>query len=175
MTQQPVRQTSYDTESQGASARGRRAPSRSDQLWPTFSGLLGALGLSLLYLGIVSLAESWAHALTLFQEDAPFVIPIILGFGVQIGLLTYIKRGQHLRVGARGAGALTGTGGGTSTLAMVACCAHHVTDVLPLAGLSGAAIFLAQYKVPFMVIGLVSSAASITVLLTKIRKSTTRV
>ncbi len=47
-----------------------------------------------------------------------------------------------------------GAGGTTSTLAMVACCAHHVTDVLPILGLTAAATFLAQYRTAFMIVGL---------------------
>ena len=47
-----------------------------------------------------------------------------------------------------------GTSGGTSVTAMVACCLHHVTDVLPILGLSAAATFLTRYQRPFMLIGL---------------------
>ncbi len=56
--------------------------------WPLVAGVLGALALTALYLGIVTLAESWQHARDLIREDAPFVVPIILGFGVQVGLFT---------------------------------------------------------------------------------------
>jgi len=49
---------------------------------------------------------------------------------------------------------LTGASGTTSTIAMVACCAHHVTDVLPILGLTAATAFLAEYRLAFMVIGL---------------------
>lgn len=41
-----------------------------------------------------------------------------------------------------------------STVAMVACCAHHVTDVLPILGLTAAATFLADYRIAFMLVGL---------------------
>jgi hypothetical protein len=54
---------------------------------------------------------------------------------------------------------------------MLACCVHHVADVLPLLGLSGAAVFLAQYKVPFMLLGLLSNAIGIVVLVVTIRKA----
>jgi hypothetical protein len=37
---------------------------------------------------------------------------------------------------------------------MVACCAHHVTDVLPILGLTAAAAFLAEYRQAFMLLGL---------------------
>jgi hypothetical protein len=139
--------------------------------WPLASGLLGAMGLAALYLGIVALAESWIHALDLFREDAPFVVPIILGFGVQVGLFVHLRQRVRLAAGGRAAGALAGTSASTSTLGMVACCAHHLTDVLPLVGLSGATVFLAQHKVLFMAAGLLSNAIGIGVLLMTIRKA----
>ncbi|MFQ5344143.1 MAG: hypothetical protein ACE5F6_21585 [Anaerolineae bacterium] len=138
--------------------------------WPIAGGLLGALALTALYLGLVTLAESWTHALDLVREDAPFVVPIILGFGIQVGLFVYMKRGLHLPDSTRTAGALTGAGTGTSTLAMVACCAHHVTDVLPLVGLSAAAVFLAEYKVWFMAVGLVTNLIGIAFMLRLLRR-----
>jgi hypothetical protein len=134
-------------------------------------GFLGAVGLAALYLGIVALAESWAHAWDLFREDETFVVPIVLGFGIQVGLYTHLKGVLRPANGTGATGALTGTSGGASTLGMLACCAHHVTDVLPLLGLSGAAVFLAQYKVPFMVLGLLSNAIGIVVLVLTIRKA----
>ncbi len=151
-------------------ARGRKAFSFHLR-WPLAFGLLGTLGLAALYLGIVALAESWAHAWDLFREDAPFVVPIVLGFGIQVGLFTHLKRVLRPANGTGPTGALTGTSGGASTLSMLACCAHHVTDVLPLLGLSGAAVFLAQYKVPFMIVGLLSNAIGIGVLVITIRKA----
>ncbi|MBW6475149.1 MAG: hypothetical protein K0B14_18625, partial [Anaerolineaceae bacterium] len=51
-------------------------------------------------------------------------------------------------------GASMGASGTTSTVAMVACCVHHVTDVLPILGLTVAATFLAKYRLLFMGIGL---------------------
>jgi hypothetical protein len=138
--------------------------------WPLGAGLLGALGLTALYLGIVTLAESSAHALDLFREDAPYVVPIILGFGAQVGLFTHLKLGLHLPDGARTAGALTGASGGTSTVAMVACCAHHLTDVLPIIGLSAAATFLAEYKFWFMAVGLAMNFVGIAVMLRLLRR-----
>ncbi len=143
---------------------------RSARPLPLVAGLLGALGLTALYLGIVTLAESSAHALDLFQEDALFVVPIILGFGTQVGLFTHLNLGLHLPDGARTAGALTGATGGTSTVAMVACCAHHLTDVLPIIGLSAAAAFLAEYKFWFMAFGLTMNLIGIVVMLRLLRR-----
>ncbi len=60
--------------------------------WPTAGALLGVTGMAGLYLTIVTVAESWAHALDLFRRDARFVAPILLGFGLQIGLLIWLRR-----------------------------------------------------------------------------------
>jgi len=52
---------------------------------------------------------------------------------------------------------------------MVACCAHHLADVLPLLGLSAAASFLATYKIPFMLLGLTMNLIGIVLILRRIR------
>lgn len=135
-------------------------------LLPVGVGLLGALFLTGLYFGIVSWAESPEHALEFFWQDRWIVIPIILGFGVQVALYTILKRRLFIPVASVGpSGMLTGAGGTTSTIAMVACCAHHVADVLPILGLTAAATFLAQYRTAFMLVGLGTSIVGIAVML----------
>ncbi len=136
---------------------------------PIFAGVLGALFLGSVYLSIVTLAQGWNHAVELFWQDKLLVAPIIVGFGTQIGLYTFLRVGLHTTT--RGAGAMAGAGGGTSTAAMVACCAHHVTDTLgvPLVGLSAATTFLANYKVPFMLLGLAMNLVGIVIALSNIK------
>lgn len=135
-------------------------------LWPLGAGLMGALMLTGLYFGIVSWAESPVHALDLFWEDRWIVIPIIVGFGVQAALYIILKKRLFVPVAHPGpSGALTGAGGTTSTLAMIACCAHHVADVLPILGLTAAATFLADYQTLFMLVGLGTTLIGIAVML----------
>src|SRR3990172_1702859 len=132
---------------------------------PFEGGRPAALLLTGLYFGIVSLAESPSHALELFWEDRAIVLPIILGFGVQVALYTILKKRLFVPVAHTGpSGALTGAGGGMSAAAMVACCAHHVADVLPLVGLTAAATFLAEYRIPFMLVGLGTTISGILVM-----------
>lgn len=126
------------------------------------------------YLGIVSLAESPAHALDLFWEDKAFVIPIMLGFGTQVGLYTLLKKRLYIPMRVPAGGATTAAGGGMSAVAMVACCAHHVADVLPLVGLTAAATFLANWKIPFMIVGLLTNLIGIVVMLRIINKERKR-
>jgi hypothetical protein len=130
---------------------------------PFSAGLLGSILLTAIYFGIVSWAESPAHAVEFFWQDRWIILPIIIGFGVQAALYTILKLRLFLPVLKMGADGLTsfpatgasmGASGTTSSVAMVACCAHHVTDVLPILGLTAAATFLAKYRILFMGVGL---------------------
>ena len=135
-------------------------------LLPLTTGLVGALFLTGLYFGIVSWAESPQHAVELFWDDRWIVLPIILGFGVQVGLYTILKMRLFVPVATIGpSGPMMGAGGTTSTIAMVACCAHHVADVLPILGLTAAATFLAQYRIAFMLVGLGTTLLGIVIML----------
>jgi hypothetical protein len=134
-------------------------------LLPALTGVVGASLLTGLYFAIVSLAESPSHAVQLFWEDRAIVLPIILGFGVQVALYTVLKKRLFVPVAEMGpSGALTGASGGMSAAAMVACCAHHAADVLPLVGLTAAATLLAEYRIPFMLVGLGTTIAGIAVM-----------
>ena len=53
---------------------------------------------------------------------------------------------------------------------MVACCAHHLSDILPLLGLSGMAIFLVRYQLFFIIIGVLSNVVGITIMLETIQR-----
>jgi len=140
--------------------------SRKRILWPAGAGLAGAAFLAGIYFGIVSWAESPQHAAELFWQDRFIVIPIILGFGVQAALYTVLKKRLFVPAASTGpSGKLMGTGGTASTVAMVACCAHHVTDVLPILGLTAAAAFLAEYRTTFMLVGLSTTLLGIGVML----------
>ncbi|NOH04987.1 MAG: hypothetical protein HND47_24935 [Chloroflexi bacterium] len=92
--------------------------------------------------------------------------PIILGFGIQAALYSILRFRLFIPVTSTGhAGSMIGASGGTSATAMVACCIHHVTDVLPILGLSAAASFLTRYQRPFMLIGLAMNLIGIGVML----------
>jgi hypothetical protein len=56
-----------------------------------------------------------------------------------------------------------GTGAGASTAGMVACCAHHLADLVPFIGATGLAAFLTGYRVPFMLIGIGINALGVTI------------
>ena len=64
-----------------------------------------------------------------------------------------------------------GASGGTSATAMVACCLHHVTNVLPILGISAATAFLARYQRPFMQLGLAMNLVGILVMLVTLQRA----
>lgn len=132
---------------------------------PVLIGLCATLGLLLFYLGIITLAQGWSHAIAQLSEDRWFVGTIIIGFGTQMGLYSVLRR-RHRRATA---GAMTASTG-TSTIAMLACCAHHLTDVVAVLGLSGAAVFLNMYKTPLLWVGILMNLGGIAYLLWKLRQ-----
>ncbi len=134
---------------------------------PLAIGLLSAALLVAGYSLIIGLSSrSWPHLLTQWRTDAGFIVLVAAGFGVQMGLY------QHVRRVVRGDGraAVMAAGGtATSTTAMVACCLHHLADVVPFLGLSGAAVFLTQYKVPLILLSLAANGVGIALMLRTLR------
>lgn len=144
---------------------GTEASSGPRLLRPVVFGTLAALALVVFYMGIITLAQGWGHAVEQLGDDLPFVGAIVAGFGTQVGLFTYL-RGMHTHAAAGGVAASTGT----SSAAMLACCAHHLADVLPVLGLSGAAVFLNAYKTPLLWVGIIMNLAGIIYLARKIHQ-----
>ena len=133
---------------------------------PFASFLLGSAFIAAFYFGILTWAQGWDYASSQFARDRAYVLPIVIGFGVQAALFSILRFRLFIPVTSTGhTGAIMGTSGGTSATAMVACCIHHVTDVLPILGLSAAASFLTRYQRPFMLIGLAMNFIGIGVMI----------
>ena len=144
----------------------RRNPLRRVLDKPLVIGPLAALALLGLYLGLITLAQGWDHAVEQFDSDLWFVLALAAGFGIQVGLFTQLRAVQaRMAAGSLGMAASTGT----STAAMLACCAHHLSDVLPILGVSGAAVFLSAYQTPLLWLGLAMNLAGITYLVWQLR------
>jgi hypothetical protein len=157
--------------SERATLPHHRAPAALGPYWrPVAYGVLAALALLAFYLGIITLAQGWAHAVAQLLEDRWFVGAISAGFGTQLGLFTYLQS-LHARAASAGAVTTTATSTATSAAAMLACCAHHVTDILPIVGLSGAAIFLDAYKTPLLWLGIAMNLFGIAYLLRRIAQA----
>ncbi len=136
---------------------------------PVIFGFLASSLLVAFYAGLVTAAQGFEHAAELLLEDWYFVLPIVVGFGVQVGLFVHLRRSSHQQ-STRSAKTLTGVGTGTSSVSMVACCAHHLTDILPLIGISGAALFLNDYRQPLMLLGIATNLVGIILMVRMIRR-----
>ena len=135
-------------------------------LIPLGAFVLGSSLIAAIYFGILAWAQGWESALSIFLPNRWYVIPIWVSFGIQASLYSILRFRLFIPTTSKApTGALMGTSGGTSVTAMVACCLHHVTDVLPILGLSAAATFLTRYQRPFMLAGLGMNIIGIIVML----------
>lgn len=117
---------------------------RTSVYWGVFSGI----GMLLFYLGIMMLSMPRAEDVWLnFVSVWYYILAIIIGFGVQAGIWVYMKNWMR-SVSSLLPAANTVTSGG----AMVACCAHHLIDVFPVFGLSGASLFFTRNQKPLLVL-----------------------
>lgn len=131
---------------------------------PVTTGFLGSLGLTIFYIFILSISNSFDHAVAEFQRFWYLITPLVLLFGFQIGLFAYMAKRA---TAGKGSLALTG---GISGGAMVACCLHHLFEILPLIGLTGTALLLADYQASFLSIGIISGISGILWMLKNMQK-----
>ncbi len=131
------------------------------------AAILSAASLLGVYLGLITWAQGSEHAFDQLRTDFWFIAPISAGFGLQVGLFLWLRRlHAHSASGAALAAGSTGVSAG----AMLACCAHHLTDVLPLLGASGLALFLNDTKTPIAWSGIALNALGIGYMLFRIRQ-----
>ncbi|MDH4216628.1 MAG: YHS domain-containing protein [Gallionella sp.] len=114
--------------------------------------------LLVIYFGVVSLISGVGFAFEQFTTFWYFIVLLALGFGIQIGLYTYLKNlaGQH---GA--SGKMVAVSGTTSTAAMVSCCAHYLVNILPVLGVTGILTVVAEYQIELFWVGLAFNVAGI--------------
>jgi hypothetical protein len=124
------------------------------------AGLIAGLGLLVVYIAVLGAANSLQHVVSELARLWLWVVPLVLGFAVQIALFVY-ARGATKGRGGLPAGGVVGSGV-ANTVSMLACCAHHLADVLPFVGLAGAALMLARYQSVFLVLGVASNLAGLT-------------
>ncbi len=131
-------------------------------------GIGAAIALLTLYFTIMLLAQaSLNEALRQLYTLRLWVTPLVITFGIQVGLYSYVKdcNKRHMVSGKS-----TTVSTATSTTAMIACCAHHLTDILPIIGLSLVSTFLARYQVWFLAVGIASNLVGIGILSRELRK-----
>ncbi|MBU2612581.1 MAG: hypothetical protein KKB62_02560 [Nanoarchaeota archaeon] len=121
-------------------------------------GVLAGIGLIGFYVGIISIFQGFNFALMNLRSLWYLIFPLVIGFGTQIGLFVSIKHTAKLT-------GTVATTGGISGGSMVACCSHFLLNIIPIAGVSGLAIFLVKYQPAFLGFGILSNAFGITLMI----------
>lgn len=137
---------------------------------PLFWGSSGAILLLILYFIILTLANSFSHALEQFLLLWYWILALVIGFGFQVGLYSYIRLKIRQRKIKAVANKELAASAGVSTGSMIACCAHHLIDVLPILGLSAVFLFLADYQMFFLLLGVASNVIGAIFMLEIIKK-----
>ena len=88
---------------------------------------------------------------------------LISGFGIQIGLYTYLKHKEMF------CSVTTMASGGVSGISMLLCCSHYLINFLPFISLTFANMLL-KYTPYILLFGIVSNVFGILFMLTKINK-----
>lgn len=132
-------------------------------------GAIAASGLALFYMVVVAGASgSLGHLGDQARRDWYYLVFILAGFGLQVALMAELRRRHRLH---HSAAVASGTGSGASAVGMIACCAHHLADLLPFVGATGAAAFLIDYRVPFMAVGIGVNAVGVFVAARRLRRT----
>jgi len=120
---------------------------------------IGTLSLSVFYyILLFAITGDPNHPFSQFTLLKPWMILLIIGFGIQFGLFWLLRKGYHFSLNdKRDVQMATGTSTAVSGMAMVACCAHHLVDLLPILGLSAAALFLSEYQEQLLIFGVVAN------------------
>ena len=125
---------------------------------PLVIGTLATVAMLAVYFGVLTLVSGWDFTVSQFAEFWYYVVPLTLGFGIQIGL--YVRLRQRLADHHTG-GKMVVASGATSTGAMLACCTHYLANILPVIGAASAVTLVAQYQVELFWVGLAFNLAGI--------------
>lgn len=132
-------------------------------------GAVAGAAMTLFYVAVVAGASgSWQHLTDQARQDWYYLVVIIAGFAAQVAMFTELRRRHRLH---HPVAAASGAGAGASTAGMVACCAHHLADLVPFIGATGAAAFLTDYRLPFMLGGIGVNAVGLTIAGRRLRRT----
>ncbi len=129
-------------------------------------GLFGTLALLGFYFAVVSFVSGWNFALEQFFGNWYWILALATGFGIQIGLFSYL-RALHR---AQKSGRVIAVSGATSGIAMISCCAHYLVNILPIIGISGFAAVVGQYQTELFALGLLANIGGIDYMLRQLKK-----
>ncbi len=103
-------------------------------------GGVASAAITVFYVGVLGSVAGLRHLADQAAADWYWLALIIPGFGLQVALLSELRRRHTAGLAAAGAGTASSAAG------MVACCAHHLVEVAPLVGAAGLAGILEDWK-----------------------------
>ncbi len=131
-------------------------------------GVLASSLLLGLYFGVLTLVSGWEFTLEQFATYWHFTVALAAGFGVQVGLYTYLR---HLARQCGGAGKVAAVSGGTSAAAMISCCTHYLANMVPILGATGLVALVGQYQVELFWVGLAFNLAGVLYISSKVMQA----
>lgn len=130
-------------------------------------GFFAAAALLGIYFAILAAVSGWEFTVSQFWEFWYFIVSLAAGFGIQIGLYSYLRNAVRSMDMSGKVVAVSGT---TSTAAMISCCAHYLANIAPVIGAAGAIALVAQYQIELFWFGLACNLAGIIYMITKVAK-----
>ncbi len=130
-------------------------------------GFEAAAILLAVYFGVVSVISGLIFAASQFSQFWYFIISLASGFGIQVGLYSYLKALVRAKDPS---GKLLAVTGATSTGAIISCCAHYLVNILPVLGVSAFVSFISVYQVQFFWVGIAFNLGGIAFLYSRIMK-----
>ena len=117
------------------------------------------------YFGVLTLVSGWEFTIGQFGTYWHFTVALAAGFGVQVGLYTYLR---CITRHGDAAGKVAAVSGGTSTAAMISCCTHYLANVVPVLGATGVVALVGQYQVELFWVGLAFNLAGVMYISSKV-------
>lgn len=121
-------------------------------------GIVGMTALLGVYFLVLTAVSDWEFTVSQFVDFWYFIVSLAAGFGIQIGLYSYLRSAVR---GTDMSGKVVAVSGTTSTATMISCCAHYLTNILPVVGAAGAIALVAQYQIELFWFGLACNLAGI--------------
>lgn len=131
---------------------------------PASKGFFASLILLSVYFLVLTLVSGRQFAWEQFMRYWYYIVSLAIGFGIQFGLYSYLKKAASQN---RSVVAASGTTSGT---AMISCCTHYLTNIAPTLASSGIIAFIGAYQVQFFWLGLFFNFLGIAYMLDKVVK-----
>ncbi len=121
-------------------------------------GIEATIAMLAVFFLVVTFISGWEFTLNQFFAYWYFILGLAVGFGIQIGLYSYLKQVVAHDNAPKTIIAISGT---TSTAAMISCCAHYLANVLPVLGITGLVRVIAQHQAELFWVGIVFNLVGI--------------